>query len=287
LTGHLGRGRGVSKKLAGRAGGRRPPAIDLAFGRKSSGLAESVPMAKIRGMDEKGWFSIFDVFGGTRDLARLREGMTGPFRDAQDEWGMTGLHLCVSMGWLEGVQELLRAGADTELRYYMAGTTALYTAVQDRNEAIVRALLEGGANPDAANYYGKTPREWSSNYGLEDLFEGLPVTPTTPEPLIQNAEHLADHYHPRFRIPSRSERESLKPGQAVDLHVLGPKQPRVKVRIRECAGSGAGVRYTALLDPPEQDTNLRPGTTEVTFGPEHVATVYVPRPPARKPGRTR
>jgi hypothetical protein len=229
-------------------------------------------------MDEKEWFSIFDMYGGTRDLARLREGMTGPFRDAQDEWGMTGLHLCVSMGWLEGVRELIKAGANTELRYYMTGTTALYTAVVlEKNEAIVRALLEGGANPDAANYYGKTPREWSSKYGLEALFAGLPETPTVPEPVIQNAEQLADHYFPEFQIPSRAERESLVPGQAVDLHVLGPKQPRVKVRIRERAGTGAEVTYTAALDPLAQDTNLRPGTTELSFGPEHVATVYVPR----------
>jgi hypothetical protein len=252
----------------------------MAAGPSASSTAP--PVTIIDFVDEKEWFSIFNMYGGTRDLARLREGMTGPFVDAQDEWGMTGLHLCVSMGWLEGLQELLVAGANTELRYYSTGVTALYTAVQEKNEAIVLALLEGGANPDAANYYGKTPRWWAPKFGLEALFAGRPETPTTPEPVIQNAENLADHYGRKFQIPTRAERESLVPGQAVDLHVLGQKQARVKVRIRERTGTGADVRYTAVLDPLEQDTNLRPGTTELSFGPEHVATVYIPRAPKNK-----
>ena len=142
------------------------------------------------------------------------------------------LYLAVASGWQAGIEELLRAGADTELRYYQTGETALLRAVQDRNHEIVQALIAGGANPDAANHFGLTPAtKWSP-----ELFQGIPERERDmPEPRIQNAEHLADHYYPRFKIPSREERESLHPGQAVDLYVYGPKDvgkaDTVKVRI--------------------------------------------------------
>ncbi len=182
-------------------------------------------------------------------------------------------------GTRRDIRALLEAGADTELRYYRTGETALYTAVQEKNEASMRALLEAGANPEGANYWGKTPREWAALKGLAHVFASIPQgTVTMPTPRIQNAEHLADHYHPKFKIPKRAERESLAVGQAVDLHVHGPKKPAVKVRIQERRGQSETTVYIARLDPPDQDTNLPAGTTEVTFGPEHVATVYLKRP---------
>ena len=73
-----------------------------------------------------------------------------------------------------------------------------------------------------------------------------------PPPRIQNAEHLADHYHPRFKVPDREERETLKVGQAVTLYVYGPKseakQDTVKVRITARKGRrpGACSRWKSL-----------------------------------------
>src|SRR5262245_57545418 len=103
-----------------------------------------------------------------------------------------------------------------------------------------------------------------------------------PPPRIQNAEHLADHYYPNFKIPDREERETMKVGQAVDLHVYGPKaetkQDRVKVRITARHGRRPRVRYTANVETPIEQTHLAAGTTEVEFGPENIATVYVPQP---------
>jgi hypothetical protein len=225
------------------------------------------------------WFRAFDTFAPKKDLALLKEGVAAGHRDAQDEWGMTALHLCVASGWVEGMRALLAAGAATELRYHRTGETALYTAVQEKSEPAVRALLEAGADADGANYWGKTAREWASSKGLEHLFASIPKKAVTmPAPRIQNAEHLADHYHPKFKIPKRAERESLGVGQAVDVHVHGPKKPAVKVRIRERRGQGAATVYLAHLDPADQDTNLPAGTAQVTFGPEHVATVYLQRP---------
>ncbi|MGZ3418147.1 MAG: ankyrin repeat domain-containing protein [Polyangiales bacterium] len=230
-------------------------------------------------MTPKQWFSSFDAFSKVRDLAAVEAGVA-VHRDAQDEWGMTALHLALTMRWHEAMRVLLAAGADTELRYHRTGETPLHTAVGERNQPMIQALLDAGADADAQNYWGLTPRTKAESFMLTAFFEEVPVRPrstTIPAARIQNAEHLADHFHPRFKIPKRAERESLQAGQAVDIHVLGPKPPAVKVRIYE-RNENNGVEYRARLDPPEQDCNLASGTSEVRFGPEHVATIYLQRP---------
>lgn len=236
------------------------------------------------------WFDNCGGFAPRYDLAELRRGIMSGWLNAQDEYGMTALSLTVMSGWLEGVKELLDAQADTELRYYRTGDTALKMAVEEQNEAVVIALLAAGANPDAANYWGLTPRMWLAYTRLPALFDGLPVGPIDmPAPRIQNAEHLADHHYPRFKIPDRGERETMKVGQAVDLYVYGPKsgakQDTVKVRITARAGRRPNVRYSAVVETPLERTHPPAGTTEVTFGPENIASVYVPRP-AKKKRRT-
>jgi hypothetical protein len=205
----------------------------------------------------------------------------------QDEYGMTGLCLAVMSAWKEGVDELLRAGADTELHYFRTGETALHMAVDQRNEPIIADLIAAGANPDAANYWGLTPRAKLPYAGLPPLFDRIPPGKVRlPPPRIQNAEHLADHYHPRFKIPDREERETMQAGQAVDLYVYGPsaetKQDTVKVRITTRSGRRPRVRYTATVETPLDRTHLPDGTTAVEFGPENIATVYVPRPGKKK-----
>jgi hypothetical protein len=217
----------------------------------------------------------------------------------QDEYGMTALHLAVSSGWLGGIEELLRAGADTDSRYFRTGETPLLTAASDlgtangerlNSKAMVAALIAAGANPDAANHFGLTPRKLAGFRGSKQ-FADIPQKPVQmPEPRIQNAVHLADHYHPRFKIPDREERETMQVGQAVDLYVYGPKaewkQDTVKVRITARSGRRSLVRYTAGVETPIERTYLAPGTTAVEFGPENIASVYVPRP-KKKAGRSK
>lgn len=232
----------------------------------------------------------FDNCGGWRrrhDLAELRRGIVDGHLNAQDEFGMTALHLAVVSDWADGVRELLDAGANTELRYFRTGDTPLTSAMCNGNERMVALLISAGANPDAGNHWGVTPRQWVEHRELANPFTGIPVGPVQrPEPHIQNAEHLADHYHPQFKIPDREERETLKAGQAVSLYVYGPKgvgkEETVKVRITMRAGRRPHVRYAATLETPVERTHLPPGTAEVTFGPEHVATVWVARAPRTK-----
>lgn len=200
---------------------------------------------------------------------------------------MTALGLAVMSGWELGMDELLAAGADPELRYFRTGETPLNLAVLTKNESCIARLLDAGANPDAANYWGVTPRVRSSHLGLSTPFDRIPAGEVRlPPPRIQDAEHLADHHHPIFKIPKRAERESLEIGQAVDLYVYGPrseaKQDTVKVRINARTGQDAEVRYCANLETPVERTHLGQGTTVVEFGPEHIASVYVPRPRRKK-----
>lgn len=239
----------------------------------------------------------FDNCGGWRprhDLDELRRGVEAGFLDEQDEYGMTALHLAVTSGWLEGIEELLRAGANTELWFFRTGETPLMSAASDlgtgngarlNSMAAVTALVAAGANPDAANHFGFTPRKSAQLKGFT-VFDHLSEQPARlPELRIQNAEHLADHYHPRFKIPGREERESMQIGQAVDLYVYGPKaegkQDTVKVRITARSGRRPRVRYTAEVETPAERTHLAAGTTVVEFGPENIASVYALRP-ARK-----
>ncbi len=236
-------------------------------------------MAKVA---KKCWFENCGGWSPGHDLNDLRAGIEAGQLNEQDEYGMTALHLATSSKWQDGVEELLRAGADTELRYFRTGQTALHTAVQEKARPIIEALISAGANPDAANYWGLTPRNVANHFGLADLFEAVPTQEVDwPEPRIQNAEHLADHYYPRFKIPDREERETLQLGQAVDLYVYGPKaatkQDTVKVRITKRSGQRPNVRYVAVIETPIERANLPPETKEVEFVPENVASVYVPR----------
>ncbi|QEL20738.1 ankyrin repeat domain-containing protein [Limnoglobus roseus] len=253
-------------------------------------------MAKRKPDPRRDWFDNCGGWSARHDLGELRRGLTAGFLDDQDEYGMTALHLAVSSGWLEGIEELLLAGAATEVRYFRTGETPLMTAASDlgtgngerlNSKAMVALLIAARANPDAANHFGLTPRGFTSaRFPTRGPFADIPEKAVQmPEPRIQNAEHLADHYHPQFKIPERKERESMPVGQAVDLYVYGPKavgkRDTVKVRITARRGRRPRVRYTAVVETPAERTHLAASTTEVEFGPENIASVYVPRPTKR------
>jgi hypothetical protein len=230
------------------------------------------------------WFRNVGHWEPRHDLKKLRRGIQAGLLNIQDEYGYTALMWACFSGWVEGIEELLKAGADIEIRDYRTGCTALYELVQRKSDDLIPLLVAAGANPDTPNYWGVTPRRWAP-----ERFKDIPQREVpAPEPRIQNAEHLADHYHDHFEIPSRRERETLKPAQAVDLYVYGPKtrgkQDTVKVRItsRDRMADGA-ISYTGKVETPIRKTHLASGTKMLKFGPENVATVYVPKPKGKAP----
>ena len=195
----------------------------------------------------------------------------------------------MASGWQDGVATLLTAGADPELWHFRTGETPLQSAVQAKNEPMIATLVAAGANPDAANHWGITSRRRALFVGLPHLFDAIsPGEIRRPPPHIQNAEHLAEHHYPNFKIPGRKERETMSIGQSVDLYVYGPKsegeQDTVKVRITTRAGDGSHVRYTATVETPLERTHLAAGTETVEFGPENIASIYVTRRQKRPAG---
>jgi len=247
-------------------------------------------MAKQKAISPKEWFDNCCGRHPRHDMDALREGIKAGMLNDQDEYGMTALSLAVMSGWIEGVEEILQAGSDTELRYFRTGETALYMAVQQRKEPIVTALVVAGANPDAPNYWGLTARTWAVRNGSTCFDQIPPKKFPLPTPRIQNAEHLADHHYPRFNIPDREERETMQVGQAVELYLFGPKteskQDTVKVRITAISGNHPGVRYTGTVETPIEKTHLASGTTVLEFGPENIASACVASPQERA-GRTK
>src|SRR5215469_3499848 len=121
-------------------------------------VRERALMKEVMRMDQ--WFWICGGLTPHRNLDDLRSGIKEGLINRQDEYGATALALSVGSHWTEGVAELLRAGADTELRDYRTGSTALYRAALDRDQAMVALLVSAGANPDNPNYWGVTPRSW-------------------------------------------------------------------------------------------------------------------------------
>src|SRR6185436_4022512 len=142
-------------------------------------------MAKRRPLAVKDWLDDCGGWRPQRDVDELRRGLEAGLLNEQDEYGMTALHLAVSSGWLEGIEELLRAGADTELRYFRTGEAPLLTPASDlgtpngdrlNSEGMVAALIAAGANPDAANHFGFTPRKSALIRGAKS-FAKIPKRP--------------------------------------------------------------------------------------------------------------
>ena len=102
---------------------------------------------------------------------------------------------------------------------------------------------------------------------------------------LLSGEERHDLFPEKFRIPGRSERESLSPGDAAQLLfdietkegglVIDRGVDRMWVIVKRRTGD----IYSGILDSDPgqaEGLSLRPGT-EVTFRPEHV--IAIARPP--------
>ncbi len=79
----------------------------------------------------------------------------------QDNRGNTALIIAAERGWGEGVQILLKYGANVNTSN-TSGETPLIRAVQVHDIEIVRQLLAAGANPDRTdNVTGKSARDYA------------------------------------------------------------------------------------------------------------------------------
>jgi uncharacterized protein len=110
------------------------------------------------------------------DVERVAELIAaGADVDAPGSQAYTPLHLAAQEYAVDAARVLLDAAAAMDARDE-DGNTPLFVAVYrsaGRGE-MIKLLLERGADPDAVNNYGKTPRELAhmiANYDVKQFFE--------------------------------------------------------------------------------------------------------------------
>jgi uncharacterized protein len=96
----------------------------------------------------------------------------------KDRDGNTPLILATISRWSEGVGTLIRLKAQVNAQNRL-GETAVLKAVQARDLALVKALIDAGANPDLADNSGISARAAATNdtraASIAKLFKDLPV----------------------------------------------------------------------------------------------------------------
>ena len=81
--------------------------------------------------------------------------------NVRDKDGNTPLHHAAQLGFIDGIQVLVRRKADVNA-VNGQGESALVVAVQQRSPMVVRELLTAGANPDLADHVaGMSARDYA------------------------------------------------------------------------------------------------------------------------------
>ncbi len=81
-----------------------------------------------------------------------------------DKKGVTPLQLAVQLGYVDGAEALLYAGASIDPAN-STGETPLITAIHRRDAAMIRLLIGKGANPDRSDNSGRTARDYAKLSG--------------------------------------------------------------------------------------------------------------------------
>jgi ankyrin repeat protein len=106
--------------------------------------------------------------GRTDDIQALID--SGADINLPDKDGRTPLHFAAQQYQVRSAELLCKAGADIQARDKF-GNTALWRATFDSRgrEDLIRLLLASGANPDAANDSGVSPRQLAERIGNYDV----------------------------------------------------------------------------------------------------------------------
>lgn len=112
--------------------------------------------------------------GRTAEVRSLLEG--GANVDAADAGGRTPLHFAAQEYRLEEAKLLCAAGATVDARDGFGNTPLWRATFESRGRGdLIDLLLSNGADPDAANESGVTPRQLADrigNYDVKQFFSG-------------------------------------------------------------------------------------------------------------------
>lgn len=109
-----------------------------------------------------------------RDLTWIRFlTAKGANPNIEDKKGTTPLQLAANLGFIEGVEALLKAGARVDVTN-VAGETPLISAVHRRDVPMVRMLLKHGADLDRTDNSGRSARDYAALMsGNSQLLEAM------------------------------------------------------------------------------------------------------------------
>ncbi|CZR56859.1 uncharacterized protein PAC_06748 [Phialocephala subalpina] len=94
--------------------------------------------------------------------------------DSKDTYGRTALSYAAAHGHEAVVKLLLEKGAELETKdEYYGSRTPLSWAAEDGHEAVVKLLLEKGAELETKDDYGRTPLSWAAEDGHEAVVKLL------------------------------------------------------------------------------------------------------------------
>jgi len=117
----------------------------------------------------------------------------GASPNTQDNAGWTPLHEAASLGKLDMARLLLEAGARPSVPSKEDKVTALHDAVGSRQVEMVKLLVSRGANRDARDSKGNTPRDMAKKGGSKDVLDMLENT--TVE--VQEEDFMETILHPQ------------------------------------------------------------------------------------------
>jgi len=84
--------------------------------------------------------------------------------NAADRDGVTPVMIAARLGFVEGLERLIKAGGRIDTAN-AAGETALISAVHRRDVPVIRLLLRNGANPDKTDNSGRSARDFATLMG--------------------------------------------------------------------------------------------------------------------------
>ncbi|MFN2099810.1 ankyrin repeat domain-containing protein [Altererythrobacter sp. MF3-039] len=105
--------------------------------------------------------SAMHIVTARRDVLWIRFlAQRGANPNIEDKRGNTPIQIAAQLGFVEGIEELVKAGARVDVTN-IAGETPLISAIHRRDSGMVRLLLEKGADPDRADNSGRSARDYA------------------------------------------------------------------------------------------------------------------------------